>query len=259
MIAAAVVLALLLAAAGMVFGPFIFLKRPLKRVETSGVCIVNDKFVTVGVVPYGDHEVALIDAGIDPEAKAIRAELSRRRLGRGDVKFIFLTHGHSDHVGGIAQFPNAQVMALGAEVDIVEGRSTGGGPVLRFKPPKPTGIRLARTLHDGEVVPLGTLPVRVFAVPGHTPGSAAFAIGANLFLGDSANHGKDGRLKASPRVFCTSAAQNRQSLAELARRLVNDRSIKTLVFSHSAPMLDRGAEPLAQFAIKSASKEWAKG
>jgi len=138
-------------------------------------------------------------------------------------------------------------MALAEEVDVVEGRSTGGGLLLRLRPPKPTGIHLARVFHDGEVVPLGPYQVRVFAVPGHTPGCAAYAIGGNLFLGDSANHGKDGRLKGGHWIFNKSSAQNGRSLAELARRLADDGSIKTLVFSHSAP-LEGGVAPLREFA-----------
>jgi glyoxylase-like metal-dependent hydrolase (beta-lactamase superfamily II) len=105
-------------------------------------------------------------------------------------------------------------------------------------------------LHDGEVVQLGSFQARVFAVPGHTPGSAAYAIGENLFLGDSANQDKRGCLKAAPWIFAQSAAQNRKSLVELARRLASDSSIKTLVFSHSAP-LERGSAPLVEFAGRS--------
>jgi glyoxylase-like metal-dependent hydrolase (beta-lactamase superfamily II) len=189
----------------------------------------------------------LVDAGNDVQGKALLAELSRRGFGPDDVKVILLTHGHTDHIGGIRNFPKAQVMALAAEVDVVEGRSSGGGPILRFKSPRPTGIRLSRTLQDGEVIPLGPYTVRVFAMPGHTPGCAAYAIGENLFLGDSANQGKDGRLKAAPWIFTGSSAQNRKSLVELAHRLAGDASIKTLVFSHSAP-LDRGVAPLVEFA-----------
>ena len=118
---------------------------------------------------------------------------------------------------------------------------------MRLRSPKPTGIRLARTLHDGDVVELGSYLVRVFAVPGHTPGSAAYAIGENLFLGDNANQDKHGRLKAAPWIFSASAAQNRKSLGELARRLAGDTGIKTLVFSHSAP-LERGTGSLVEFA-----------
>jgi glyoxylase-like metal-dependent hydrolase (beta-lactamase superfamily II) len=104
-------------------------------------------------------------------------------------------------------------------------------------------------LHDGEVVQLGSFQVRVFALPGHTPGSAAYAIGENLFLGDSANQDKQGRLKAAHWIFSESAAQNRKSLVELAHRLAGDSSIKTLVFGHSAP-LERGTAPLLEFAAR---------
>jgi glyoxylase-like metal-dependent hydrolase (beta-lactamase superfamily II) len=244
------IIAILLGAVVMVIGPFLTFKRLPDRVEIDGMSIVKDGFVSAGVVPLTEHEVALVDAGNDVQAKVLLSELSRRGLGPDDVKVILLTHGHSDHIGGIRNFPNAQVMALGAEVDVVEGRSSGGAPIMRFRSPKPTGIRLSRTLQDGEVVKLGPYDVRVFAVPGHTPGSAAYAIGENLFLGDSANQGKDGRLKAAPRMFTGNAEQNRKSLAELARRLASDSSIKTLVFAHSAP-LRRGIAPLVELASRS--------
>ena len=230
-------------------GPFLTLKRLPERLEINGMVLIKDGFVTAGFVPFSEREVALVDAGNDVEAKAILAELSHRSLAPDNVKVILLTHGHTDHIGGIAKFPKAQVMALAAEVDVVEGRSTGGGLILRLRPPKPTGIRLSRTLHDGEVLELGSFQVRVFAVPGHTPGSAAYAIGENLFLGDSANQDRQGRLKTAPGMFSGSAAQNRQSLVELARRLAGDSSIKTLVFGHSAP-LERGAAALAEFASR---------
>jgi len=188
-----------------------------------------------------------VDAGNDPEGTAILAELSRRGFGPGDVKVILLTHGHRDHIAAIPRFPKARVMALAEEAEVVEGRSTGGAPIGRLMSPKPTGIRLSRALHDGEVVPLGRYLARVFGVPGHTPGSAAYAIGENLFLGDSADSTRDGRLTGAPWLFCKDQAQNRASLAALGRRLAGDSAIKTLVFGHSAP-LAKGVAPLVEFA-----------
>jgi glyoxylase-like metal-dependent hydrolase (beta-lactamase superfamily II) len=246
-IAPVAIIVVLVAAVGVVLGPFLLLKRLPERAEINGMVLVKDGMVSAALVPLGEHEAALVDAGNDVGAKAILAELARRGLGPDDVTVILLTHGHHDHIGGIAKFPKAQVMALAAETDVVEGRSTGGGMILRLRPPKPTGIRLSRTLSDGDVLELGTFQVRVFAVPGHTPGSAAYAIGENLFLGDSAIQDRRGRLKAGHWIFTKNTAQNRKSLAELARRLAGDSSIKTLVFGHSAP-LEGGMAPLAEFA-----------
>jgi glyoxylase-like metal-dependent hydrolase (beta-lactamase superfamily II) len=244
---ALVVVVILLAAVAAVVFPFLTWQSLSEGAEINGMYLVKDGFVSAAVVPLSEHEAALVDAGNDPQAKALLAELSRRGFAPDDVKVILLTHGHRDHIAGIAKFPQAQVMALAEEVDVVEGRSTGGGPILRLRTPKPTGIHLSRILHDGEVIPLGPYRVRVFAVPGHTPGCAAYAIGPNLFLGDSANRGKDGRLKTAHWVFSKSAAQNRKSLVELARRMTNDSSIKALVFAHTAP-LERGVAPLVDFA-----------
>jgi hydroxyacylglutathione hydrolase len=246
------VVAILLSPAGIIIGSFAARKRLPGRAELNGMTLVKDGFVSAGLVPLGAHEVALVDAGIDRRAKALLAELARQGFGPDDVKVILLTHGHADHIGAIREFPKAQVMALAAEVDVVEGRSSGGGPILRLKRPKPTGIRLSRTLQDGELIPLGPFTARVFALPGHTPGSAAYLIGPNLFLGDSANQDRQGRLIASPWIFCSSAEQNRKSLLELARRLGGDHTIKALVFSHSAP-LEQGTAPLAEFARRSAA------
>ena len=237
----------LLAAVGVVAGPFLMLRSLPERADANGMSVVKDGFVSAGVVPLGSHEVALVDAGNDVEGKALFAELSRRGLQPEDVRIILLTHGHPDHIGAIAKFPNAQVMALADETDVVEGRSLGGGPLMRFRTPKPTGIRLARTLQDGDLVQVGPYAVRVYAVPGHTLGSAAYAIGENLFLGDSANQDKRGRVRPAPWTFSVSAEQNRRSLVELARRLAGDVSIKTLIFSHSAP-LSGGVAPLLEYA-----------
>jgi len=248
-IVALAVILILMAAVAVVAVPFMTLQRLPEGAAINGMYLVKDGFVSAGIVPLGGHEVALVDTGNDAEGKALLAELSRRGLSPDDVTVILLTHGHRDHIAAIAKFPTAQVMALAAEVDVVEGRSSGGGPILRWRSPRPTGIHLGRTLEDGEVMPLGPYQVRVFAVPGHTPGSAACAIGENLFLGDSANQGKDGRLKAGHWIFSKSAALNRKSLGELARRLAGDSSIRTLVFAHSAP-LERGVAPLVEFASR---------
>jgi glyoxylase-like metal-dependent hydrolase (beta-lactamase superfamily II) len=235
----------LAAALGVVFGPFLLLKRLPERAEINGMVLVKDGMVNACLVPLGEHEAALVDAGNDSQAKAILAELTRRGMGPDDVKYILLTHSDSDHIGGVGKFPKAQVMALAAEADAAT--SSSGIPMVRSRTSKQKTVRLARTLQDGDIVQVGPFQVRVFAVPGHTPGSAAYAIAQNLFLGDSANQDRQGRLKASPWVFTKNTAQNRKSLVELARRLAGESTVKTLVFGHSAP-LERGIAPLVEFA-----------
>jgi glyoxylase-like metal-dependent hydrolase (beta-lactamase superfamily II) len=243
---ALVPLAAIVAVVAAVAIPHLTRRKLAARADLDGMYLVKDLMVSACVIPLGDHEAALVDAGMDKAGSAILAELARHGLGPGDVKAILLTHGHHDHAGAVRQFPNAEVMALAAEIEVVEGRSGGGSPLLRVLPIRPAGVRVSRIVRDGETFPLGPYQVRVFAIPGHTPGSAAFAIGPNLFLGDSADAGRNGRLQASPWIFSQSTAQNRASLAELSRRLAGDGAIRRLVFGHSAP-LEKGVAPLEEF------------
>ncbi len=236
-------LAVMVAVVAAVAIPHLSRRKLADRADLDGMYLVKDLMVSACVIPLGDHEAALVDAGMDKAGSAIVAELVRHGLEPGDVKAILLTHGHHDHVGAVGRFPNAQVMALAAESEVVEGRSGGGSPLLRVLPTRLTGIKISRLLRDGEAFPLGPYQVRVFAIPGHTPGSAAFAIGPNLFLGDSADAGRNGRLQASPWIFSQSTAQNRASLADLGRRLAGDGAIRRLVFGHSAP-LEKGVVSL---------------
>ncbi len=217
--------------------------------ETNGVHIVKDGMVSVTVVPIAQGQVALIDAGNDKSGQAILAELSRRHLGPDAVTAILLTHGHPDHTAAIALFPKAQVMALDAEVALVEGRTAARGPVPRLFPARPTGVTVT-SLQDGTTVTLGEMQVGVFAVPGHTAGSAAYLMNGVLFLGDAADTNSDGEVKGAPWIFSDSQAQDRASLVSLDQRLLRDGvEVKAIVFAHSG-VLTRGLAPLTAFAQK---------
>jgi glyoxylase-like metal-dependent hydrolase (beta-lactamase superfamily II) len=216
--------------------------------EASGIRIVKDGIVSVGVIPVSETEIALVDAGNDKEAKAILAELSRRHLGPDTVTTILITHGHPDHIGGVAMFPKAQVISLEAEKPLVEGRAGAKGPLTRLFPVSPTGITVTKTVADGDTLMLGPHRVRVFAVPGHTQGSAAYLVDDVLFMGDAADTKSDGTVIGSPWVFSDSQPQDRASLVALDERLARDNvPVKTIAFAHSG-LLANGRAPLDAFA-----------
>lgn len=213
---------------------------------TSGVRIVKDGFVSVGVIDLGGGKVALVDAGNDVSGKAILAELTRRGLGPGAVEAVLLTHGHPDHLNGCHAFPAAPVYALADDVALAEGREAAKSPIGKLVGAKPTGVKIARALADGEVLTLGDKSVRVFAVPGHTAGSAAYLVNGVLFLGDSAGASKDGRILPAPWAFSDNGAQNRASLKTLADRLRPEAAkVSALVPAHSGVL--SGLDPLLAF------------
>lgn len=210
-----------------------------------GVRIIKDGNVSLGMVDVGNGKVLLVDAGNDPTGKPILAELSRRHLGSDAVTAIFLTHGHPDHSAGAHLFPNAAVYALQADVALAEGREGSHGPISHLFSPKPNGTHITRALHDDETVVVGSKSVRVFAVPGHTAGSAAYLVDGVLFLGDSAGLRSNGTLAGSPWALADDSAQNHASLKALADRLRPEQvSIVAIVPAHTASST---FDPLAQF------------
>jgi glyoxylase-like metal-dependent hydrolase (beta-lactamase superfamily II) len=246
--ALAILILLLLVTAAALIGSAFIGRQPLTDgVEFNGIRIVKDGVVGIAVIPIGEREVALIDAGNDPSGKAILAELSRRGLGPQAVTAILLTHGHPDHTAAIHLFGQAQVMALEPEVPLVEGRARAGGPLALLTPVKPTGVKVTRTLFDGDTVKLGQVAVHVYAVPGHTQGSAAYLVKGVLFLGDAADMYTNGEMEISAWIFTDDQAQDRISLLRLDRRLGEEGAdVKALEFAHEG-VVAKGLAPLDDF------------
>lgn len=85
------------------------------------------------------------------------------------VKYILMTHNHSDHIGALAGLKDAlKVPVAGNEAD-----------AARF--PVPLDIKL----NDGDKVNFGKQEVKVLHTPGHTRGSLCFLVGKYLVDGDT--------------------------------------------------------------------------
>ncbi|MFO0596845.1 MAG: MBL fold metallo-hydrolase [Myxococcaceae bacterium] len=212
--------------------------------DLGGPIGVADGYVQAFIVPLGDGKAALIDCGNDPAAEKLKAKLAELKL---EVKAIFLTHGHRDHVGGCQAFPGAEVYAMAAEKPMIEGEVAAKGPLPRMSKNDPAkSPKVAHALSDGEVVELGAAKVQGFLVPGHTTGSAAYLAGGVLFLGDAVTGQADGKVRNAPWIFSDDVEQCRKSIQSLATRLEVDKvEVKWLAFAHSGPM--PGLAPLAAF------------
>lgn len=247
------VLLLVLGVGGLLAATFMGRRAVVDGQEINGMRIIADGMTSVGIVPIDGRQVVLIDAGNDSSGEAILAGIDRL-VGathgsplQDAVSAIFLTHGHPDHTAAIRLFPKAQVMALEAEVPLVEGRAGSQGPLTRLFPVSPTGVTVTRVLRDGDVVTIGDVPIRVYAVPGHTAGSAAYLVKDALFVGDSADVASDGTLQGSPWIFSDSQTENRASLARLERSVVADGvRVIAIVPAHSGA--SEGLTPLTTFA-----------
>lgn len=242
LIGVAVFVVVLLSAMYFVFGDAFLGMSPMvdnAPVGSGGAVLIADGYVGLYLLPGDANEAALVDSGNDPTGRAVLAALAARKLTKDAVKAVFLTHGHPDHTAGAQLFPGAQVYAFAADVKMAAAEEKAKGPLTsRLDFPKEKGAKVTKTLTDGETISVGSLQVRAFAVPGHTPGSAAFLSNGVLFLGDSAGAKADGKtIRGAPWAFTDDQAQNKASLKALHARLKAENvEVKTLAFGHTAPI-----------------------
>ncbi len=244
----AIVIAVLVGSVAMVFAG----RKDLQPTGSlsAGVLAIKDGFTSAYCLDAGDGQYVLVDAGKDEKGEAILAALATQHIAPEAIVAVLLTHGHSDHTAAVPLFHNAEIAALPEEAGVIAGTEGSRAPIGRFLGflAKPTGIRITHAVHDGEVLTVNKLPIHIFAVPGHTDGSAAFLARGALFLGDSADAKKDGTFTGSPWLMSDDAAQNVESLKRLAQRLAPEaEAIKALVFAHSGA-LHEGLAPLTTFA-----------
>ena len=106
--------------------------------------------------PYVDHVVDSIrKAGFDPR----------------NIKFILITHGHLDHFGGAAKIQalsGARVGMLEEDWQLVEAVGSNAK-----RPPGPV-LKRDMVIKEGEGILAGKTLLKVYKLPGHTPGSASF-------------------------------------------------------------------------------------
>jgi metallo-beta-lactamase class B len=137
--------------------------------------------------------LVLVDSGLDPEARSVRADLAALGLEGRRIVAILLTHAHGDHCGG-ARFLREKT---GARVYIGKGDAAvlrAGGPREAFfsafdmPDPTPAPIPVDVELAGGETLDFGDARVRCLAAPGHTPGSTCYLLERDglraLFTGD---------------------------------------------------------------------------
>lgn len=101
---------------------------------------------------------------------------------------VLLTHSHWDHIGGISQFSDVEILdhpyeatrlQRGWQADEIVGYTEVSFKIplpINFSPSKFNipGRSLFSTFKDGEIIEHAGIKVKVIHTPGHTPGSVCF-------------------------------------------------------------------------------------
>lgn len=116
-----------------------------------------------------------IRLSVKPEDE-IGAQLAGLNIRSADVRWLVLTHLHTDHAGGLHHFPRTEILVTRTELRYATGRRGRLRGYVNQRFPKwfdPVGIDIPST-------PFGPFPlsfrltaagdVHVVSLPGHTPG-----------------------------------------------------------------------------------------
>jgi len=123
------------------------------------------------------HGLALFDGDLPESAPLIEAHIRALGFHVRDVKWIFNSHAHVDHAGGIAALQRAsgaQVLATSAGAHELELGGADPADPLYGSVPYYTPVRHVRVVGNGETVRLGNVAITAHYTPGHTPGSTAW-------------------------------------------------------------------------------------
>lgn len=186
----------------------------------------------------GDDGFTLVDTGLGSSAGRIRDALSYLGGGPEDLKRIYLTHHHTDHIGGLPGVrewaPGAELIASECEAEIISGRrelDERPNPIIRFldRNAKLPTAPVSHTVREGDTVG----GFRVISTPGHTLGHTSLLRDEDglLFTADAF-----GALVSKIRVggtkfFCTDSPLANRSAEKLLQE-----EFATVVMSHGKPL-----------------------
>ena len=140
------------------------------------------------------REAVLIDPGDE-----VAGLLAFARTNSLAIRHILLTHGHVDHVSGVAAAKRALDVPISLHQDDVflyeRAAEFGAAFGLRVEPPPPVDAYYSA----GQVIAFGDYEARPHHTPGHCPGGVCLQVGPSgmackdLFVGDTLFAGSIGR------------------------------------------------------------------
>lgn len=138
--------------------------------------VANDKLThpwDANAYLIAGDEPTLIDCGSSEGYPALRESLGKLGYQPKDIRRVIGTHGHWDHLSGMAALreeSDAELWLHPADREQVETGDVNRTSAFLYDRPFPP-VKVDRTLRDGETLKIGEYQFQVYHTPGHSPGS----------------------------------------------------------------------------------------
>jgi metallo-beta-lactamase class B len=124
----------------------------------------------------------LINTGVGDTATQIKASVEQLGFNFADIKILTATHGHFDHVAGMAELKRmtgAKLVVSERDKELFESGGQadflfGDKAYARFEP-----VKVDSTFKDSDTIALGGTVLTAHLHPGHTKGATSFTLNVN--------------------------------------------------------------------------------
>lgn len=142
-------------------------KIPVGLLETNCYVLWED----------GRDDCLVVDPGAEPERILAACE------GRA-IAAVLLTHGHFDHIGGVARLmrPGAALIIHREDASMLADPQANAGWMIGRSITAPAATRL---VEEGDELAYAGIALKVLHTPGHTPGSVCYQGEGFLLTGDT--------------------------------------------------------------------------
>ena len=198
---------------------------PLVVAQQSDVALTGGPNTSMIYLARTSDGVLAIDLGWWGHRDAFTSALARLGASTVDVRWVFLTHSHRDHLAALPLLRRPKVYVGSREEPLLTGAAEYDARIPRWSERiKPSGLSDAgdvelRTFSRDTAFLIGDDTLRAYLVAGHTAGSAVYLFRGVLFLGDAVTYTWWGGFAPAKRFVSDNRREAAESLSRLWPRL----------------------------------------